>query len=178
MELHPPLAAQTSQEETVEKLQHCFYVDDCLVSVVTKEEALSFCHELISLCAKGGFCFTKRHSNRSEVLKAIPEPYRAKGVRQVDLEREFVPIERVLGVEWCIKSDTFKFKIVWKDRPLNRRGILSTVSSIYDALGMLSPLVLTAKRILRDLCRRGVGWDDLIPETVSKEARAPPTGQL
>ena len=83
--------------------------------------------------------------------------------------REFVPIERVLGVEWCIKSDTFKFKIVWKDRPLNRRGILSTVSSIYDPLGMLSPLVLTAKRILRDLCRRGVGWDDPIPETVSKE---------
>ena len=207
------------KDETVDKLQLCFYVNDCLVSVVTEEEALTLCHELISLCAKGGFCLTKWHSNRSEVLKAIPEPYRAKGVRQLDLEREFVPIERVLGVEWCIKSDTFKFKIVWKDRPLNRRGILSTVSSIYDPLGMLSPrrvrqldlerefvpiervlgvewciksdtfkfkivwkdrplnrrgilstvssiydplgmlspLVLTAKKILRDLCRRGAG---------------------
>ena len=157
------------KEETVDKLQHCFYVDDCLVAVATEEEALILCHELMSLCAKGGFCLTKWHSNRSEVLKTIPEPRRAKGMEQLDLDREFVPIERVLGVEWCIKSDTFKFKIVWKDRPLNRRGILSTVSSIYDPLGMLSPLVLTAKRILRDLCRRGVGWDDPIPETVSKE---------
>lgn len=90
-------------------------------------------------------------------------------MRQLELELEFMPIERVLGVECCIKSDAFKFKITLKERPLTRRGILSTVSSIYDPLGMLSPLVLTAKKILRDLCRRGVGWDDPIPETVSKE---------
>ena len=96
------------KEEMVDKLQHCFYVDDCLVTVATEEEALTLCHELISLCTKRGFCLTKWHSNRSDVLKAIPEPYRAKGVRQLDLEREFVPIERVLGVEWCIKTDTFK----------------------------------------------------------------------
>lgn len=159
------------KEETVDKLQHCFYVDDCLVSVATEEEALTLCHELMSLCAKGGFCLTKWHSNRSEVLKSVPEPHRAGSVRQLDLERELekVHIERVLGVEWCIKSDTFKFKIAWKNRPLTRRGILSTVSSIFDPLGMLSPLVLTAKGILRDLCRRGVGWDDHIPETVSKD---------
>ncbi len=47
------------KEETVDKLQHCFYVDDCLVSVATEEEALTLCHELMSLCAKGGFCLTK-----------------------------------------------------------------------------------------------------------------------
>lgn len=157
------------QEETVDKLQHCFYVDDCLVSVATEEEALALHHELMSLCARGGFCLTKWLSNRAGVLEAIPEPHRAKGARQLVLEMEFVPIERVLGVEWCIKSDAFKFKITLKDRPLTRRGILSIVSSIYDPLGMLSPLVLTAKKILRDLCRRGVGWDVPIPEAISKE---------
>lgn len=34
---------------------------------------------------------------------------------------------------------------------------------------MLSPVVLTAKKMLRDLCRRGIGWDDTVPESVSKE---------
>ena len=34
---------------------------------------------------------------------------------------------------------------------------------------MLSPVVLTAKRILRDLCKRWTGWDDIVPESVSKE---------
>lgn len=85
------------------------------------------------------------------------------------MELDSLSVERVLGVEWNIKSDSFKFKIVLKDRPLTRRGILSTVSSIFDPLGMLSPVVLTAKRILRDLCRTGMGWDDTVPEPVSKE---------
>lgn len=66
--------------EMVEKLQHCFYVD----KHATEEEALILCHELMSLCAKGGFCLTKWHSNRSEVLMAIPEPRRAKDVGQLD----------------------------------------------------------------------------------------------
>lgn len=69
------------------------------MSVATEEEALTLCHDLMSLCAKGGFCLTKWHSNRSEVLEAIAEPRRDKGMRQLDLERKFVPIERVLGVE-------------------------------------------------------------------------------
>lgn len=128
------------EEQTVNKVRHCFYVDDCLVSTATEEEALTLRQELVSLCAKGGFHLTKWLSNRSAVLEAVPELDRAKGVRQLDLEHQSLPIERVLGVEWCIQSDTFKFKIVLKDRPLTRRGILSTVSSIYDPLGMLSPL--------------------------------------
>lgn len=85
------------------------------------------------------------------------------------MELDLLLVERVLGVEWCIKSDSFKFKIVLKDRPFTRRGILSTVSSIYDPLGMLSPVVFTAKKILRDLCGKGIDWDDTVPESVSRE---------
>ena len=61
-------------------------------------------------------------------------------------------------------SDTFRFKIVIKDRPPTRRGILSTVSSVYDTLGFIAPFVLPAKILLQDLCRKGLGWDDKIPE--------------
>ena len=44
-----------------------------------------------------------------------------------------------------------------------RRGILSVISSIYDPLGFVAPLILPAKAILRDLCRKGWEWDDRIP---------------
>ncbi|XP_015754706.1 PREDICTED: uncharacterized protein LOC107334287 [Acropora digitifera] len=54
-------------------------------------------------------------------------------------------------------------EIVVKDRPPTRRGILSVVSSIYDPLGFIAPLILSAKAILRDLCRKGLNWDDRIP---------------
>ncbi len=65
--------------------------------------------------------------------------------------------------------DSFKFKIMLRDRPLTRRGILSTVSSIYDPLGFLAPVVLSAKGILRNLCRGQLGWDDASLLIVAQE---------
>lgn len=51
-----------------------------------------------------------------------------------------------------------------KDQPATRRGILSTVASIYDPLGFLAPYVLAGKKILQEMCHQGVGWDDPLPE--------------
>ncbi len=87
----------------------------------------------------------------------------------MDLDHEALPVERVLGLQWCVKSDAFKFKISIQDRPLTRRRILSVVSSIYDPLGVLVPVVLKAKLILQDLCRKGLGWDDIVPTSMALE---------
>lgn len=73
-----------------------------------------------------------------------------------------------MGVHWCIESDTFQFKITIKDRPFTRRGLLSVISSIYDPLGVLAPVVLTAKMIMQDLSRMKIGWDDDLPEQVKR----------
>ena len=62
-----------------------------------------------------------------------------------------------------MQSDLFGFKITVKDRPLTRRGILSVVSSIYDPLGFLSPFILQVNMILCDLSKKGLNWDDQIP---------------
>ena len=91
---------------------------------------------------------------------------RAKGIRELKLDKDELPMERALGVGWCIESDAFKFRIVMQDRPLTQRGILSTVSSVYDPLGFLAPLLLVGKGLLQDLCRGKVAWDDPIPENV------------
>jgi len=41
-------------------------------------------------------------------------------------------------------------------------------SSIYDPLGFVAPLILPAKIILRDLCRKRLDWDDRIsPEDLT-----------
>ena len=53
-----------------------------------------------------------------------------------------------------------------QDRPLTRRGILSTVGTVYDPLGFLAPLLLVGKRLLQELCKGKVDWDDPIPENV------------
>lgn len=95
--------------ETVDTILHSFYVDDCLVSVATVEKAMTLCQELVSICAKGGFRLTKWMSNRREVMAVIPEDQRAKTVTDLNIDRESPLVERVLGMQWCIQSDTFKF---------------------------------------------------------------------
>ena len=54
------------------------------------------------------------------------------------------------------------------ERPPTRQGILSVVSSIYDPLGFVAPFILPAKKILQDLCRESLGWDDEVPEEHKK----------
>lgn len=102
------------------------------------------------------------------MLSSIPETERAKEIKNLDLDHDALPIERVQGVQWCIQLDALKFKINLKDRPLTRRGILSVVSSVYDPL-LLAPVVLSAKKILQNLFRQRIGWDDTVPDYIMQE---------
>ena len=75
-------------------------------------------------------------------------------------------MERALGVQWCIESDTFKFTISLKDRPCTRRGILSTISSIFVPLGFVTPVMIEGKSILQEMCRNNCGWEDPVPDKI------------
>ncbi|XP_025760779.1 uncharacterized protein LOC106097018 [Oreochromis niloticus] len=86
----------------------------------------------------------------------------------LDLSRDQLPTERALGVQWDIEHDVFTFSIVNKDKQLTRRGILSNVSSIYDPLGFLAPVILPAKQILQHLCKLRFGWVETIPAEMAQ----------
>ena len=148
-------------KETVQTVRRNFYVDDCLKSVASEHRAVRLVDQLRRLLSNGGFRLTKWISNSRDVIESVPLSERAGSIKEVDLDN--LPIERALGIQWDVQSDVFRFKIVVKDRPATRRGILSVVSSIYDPLGFVSPVILAAKAILRDLCKKGLGWDDKIP---------------
>ena len=53
-----------------------------------------------------------------------------------------------------------------RDKPCTRRGILSTISFIFDPLGFVSPLLVQGKSILQELCRQDLNWDDPIPDEI------------
>lgn len=156
------------ESDAAKFIRNNFYVDDGLKSVATKEEAVTLIEQSKELCRRGGFNLHKFLSNNKDVLAEISPHERADGVKSFEFGKseDTLPIERTLGVEWCIESDTFQFRIKLKDKPLTRRGILSTVSSIYDPLGLVSPLVLRGKQILQELCRNAVDWDDEVPDHI------------
>ncbi|XP_071497310.1 uncharacterized protein [Diadema antillarum] len=141
-----------------------FYVDDGLKSVPTPEEAVKLLQASQGICAKAGLKLHKLMSNSKEVLQSFPPEDMAKGLADLDLDFDTLPVERALGVTWCVESDTLQFKIELQDRPPTRRGILSTVCSIYDPNGFASPVTLRGKQILQELCRRKLDWDATIPD--------------
>ena len=166
--------AEDNKEEfdpvAIETVNKNFYVDDCLKSTATEAEAIHLSSQLRQLLAKGGFRLTKWISNSKEVMESLPESERAVSLKELVFERTVV--ERALGLQWNVVSDQFGFKIVVKERPFTRRGILSTVCSIYDPLGFAAPFVFQAKLFLQDLCRKKLDWDDVISEEDQKRWKA------
>ena len=108
---------------------------------------------------------TKWTYNSPAVISTITESDSTAAIVKLDIgDISSAPIERALGVLWDIKSDQMKFSVEVRERPATRRGILSVMSSIYDPLGFVAPILLPVKIILQDLCRKRLTWDDPIPE--------------
>ena len=148
--------------EVITTIYRNFYVDDVLKSVPTTDQAIWLAEQLTKLLREGGFHLTKFTSNTRQVLEALPQDKRANPSINLDLNQ--LPVGRALGLHWDAASDTFQFKVVPTNKPPTKRGILSTVSSLYDPLGFLGPFILPVKIILQELWRIAVQWDDPIPE--------------
>ena len=141
-----------------------FYVDDGLKSVSTPDAAITLVKTMKMLCVKGGFNLHKFISNDKAVINAIPHEDRSKDLQNLVITKDILPVERALGVQWGVESDTLQFRVELKDQPLTGRGILPTVSSVFDPLGLHAPLILVGKIILQELCCDGADWDDKVPE--------------
>jgi hypothetical protein len=139
-----------------------FYVDDCLASLPDTSSTVVFIDGLTQLLAKGGFRLTKWLSNNREVLHRIPESERAPCVK--DLSSSSLPTERALGIIWNAETDSFVFQFVLKQRPATRRGLLSALSGLYDPLGFVAPWLLPGKLLLQNMCKKKLGWDDLLTD--------------
>ena len=125
-----------------------FYVDDGLFSRPSKEQAVHSSLELMRMLHKRNFRLTKLISNDKDVLAAFPGEERT--IKNFDLDKR--PIERAFGQQWNIDTNTFGVKTSPPSgRPGNdtRRGCLSILSSIFDPPGMITPVLLPAKRVFQ-----------------------------
>jgi len=63
------------------------------------KEAVALVKSVKEMCMRGGFTLHKFTSNKKEVIQEIPVMDRAEDVKNLDFDREALPIERFLGVQ-------------------------------------------------------------------------------
>lgn len=113
--------ADKFSEATVKFIQRNFYVDDGLASVDSEAEAIQLVREARDLCSSGRLRLHKFITNNKKVLATIPKQECAEGATDLDMALGEQKIERALGVQWCISSDKFQFRVVVKEHPFTIR---------------------------------------------------------
>ena len=155
--------------DTTETILHNFYVDDCLKATETDSDGIRIATELIELCSQGGFCLTKFVGNCSALNPTLAKEAGEKRDCHIEFGQDKTCVEKALGVKWSLKTDSFGFSVAQKERPMSKRGVLAIVGSVYDPFGLISPYVLVARQLLRELCRSKIGWDEDIPESYKRK---------
>ena len=148
-----------------------FYVDDCLRSVDQLLELIILTTALPAKLSDHGYTMTKMLVNDPSVLETIPEEHRAPEVKNL------TPDDQVhawaLGIRWNVSTDTFHFEFSLPDHDLlvnsgtvklTKRKLLSIVSSVYDLLGLISPMITYGRILFQHANRSKLSWDQALPE--------------
>lgn len=75
---------------------------------------------------------------------------------------------KTFGLLWQPTGDfpTFAINLNNPYLAFTKRSILSTIAQIFDPLGLLSPLTITAKIILQKLWQLKTSWDEFVPASI------------
>ncbi|XP_047989853.1 uncharacterized protein LOC125229116 [Leguminivora glycinivorella] len=152
--------------EAARAIERNHYMDDYLQSFPSIEEAKRVSSEVNHVHKKARFELRGWATNEPEVI--------GKKEREgVTVSIGGSEIEKTLGLLWDTREDSIRFKlntrrappeVIKGQRPPTKREALSIIMSIFDPLGLISPVTTPAKRIMQDTWRYTTAWDEEIPE--------------
>eukprot|EP00794_Sanderia_malayensis_P017243 gene17243-biopygen14837 len=166
--------------EFVGKLIGGFFVDDLVVSCKDPQEALSLHVKAKERMKEGGFTLRKWKTSDKKLAEEI---WQREGEVKQKLEDQSYTKEtlgaqvnekgktKVLGLAWDNEKDEIEFDLAkigkMNETKPTKRGILSILASVFDPLGLISPIAVSAKILFQELCVETLGWDDPLPEEKS-----------
>ncbi|XP_032413047.1 uncharacterized protein LOC116716235 [Xiphophorus hellerii] len=150
--------------DTVKFVERHFYVDDGLVSVPSSAEAIDLLQRTQASLAESNLRLHKFVSNSQAVMQAFCPEDCAAVVKDLNLSGEEIQSQRSLGLIWEMTTDTFTYSVADTNRPFTRRGVLSSVNSVFDPLGLLAPVTIQGRALLRELTSECSDWDTPLPE--------------
>lgn len=136
------------------KLKDDIYVDNLITGTNNVVEAIHLYHEAKSIFKEASMNLREWTSNNYQVNQFIENEDRAIG--------ESV---KVLGHTWTVESDSISLKksnIVLESRHFTKRSVLTELASVFDPLGLFSPVLLRGKLFLQALWNKRLEWDDAI----------------
>ncbi|XP_055691286.1 uncharacterized protein LOC129794555 [Lutzomyia longipalpis] len=160
------LDEQKNYPKASQVLLNNVYVDDCLFSCATIEEALEVQRQLIAITQSAGLTLSKWCSNRKELLKVCGDSVSDS----VDLPEHTVS---TLGMKWNTTKDIFHYEGSFNDSPIKtKRNALSFIARLYDPEGFLGPLIVRGKILVQSLWKLKLTWDDELPPSLLSEWEA------
>ena len=76
-------------------------------------------------------------------------------------------VESTLGMKWNVAHDILFYVFPSTPVETTRRSMLSTNSSIFDPLGLLSPWLIYGKALLQEVTKSKCVWDEPVPPEVA-----------
>jgi len=135
-----------------------FHVDDLITGTDDVDTALSLQQDSIEMLRKGGFTLRKWSSNHPALLKHLPPE---------DVERRFLlsfgkeDVIKTLGLLWNSTTDKLIFYVqINQDTTPTKISVLRAIASIYDPLGILSPVIIQFKMFMQQLWQIKINRDD------------------
>ena len=147
--------------ETVNALLINTYVDDIQTGGNDPEHLFRFKREATEIMEEGGFRLHKWHSN-------VPEVEESATVDLANQAASGAPV-KILGIPWNKTRD--EFSVSFEDnalgdevQQLTKRKMLAIVNSIYDILGLASPVTVVGKILYSKVCLSSKRWDEAITD--------------
>jgi hypothetical protein len=140
------------------------YVDDLLSGSDNTENALKLKTEISECLARGTFSLRKWASNEKSLL-----PNSVVHTSEINLDKE--GISKTLGIIWNCNSDHIQYRIKLRDVNVvkTKRVVLSLTAQLFDPLGLIAPVVVTAKIFLQKLWTAKLEWDEKLPNYLENQ---------
>ena len=109
-----------------------------------------------------GFNLRKWSSNEPSVLEEVPFENR---LASLQIQDENLPVQKMLGDLWKAYEDTFTFEVEIPETKgnLTKRGVLSSIATLFDLLQFLAPFTVLAKILMQKIWMAVIGWDYKLP---------------
>lgn len=116
----------------------------------------------MQLLKEGDFNLRKWSSNEPQLLEDLPEYM----VSPVGIRFGMGSETRWINIFTHIKKNYISI-----NKNSSKLQILSDISTIFDPLGLLSPITIKAKILFQQIWKPKIEWDDAVPDEIEKEWR-------